>query len=151
MDSIIRIFLFFTPLETPKSFDETFDLCRDFRFIALWSRAAACGKCNHDLLDEKFQAAWDDDSSDGIDESLNEVKCCPCCTTLVKPHIGFVEMPPHTPDVAISRMGTKVNSTNEHFPAQVQNKLPSDQSEANDETCPTLLVRQRCDRYWRTL
>eukprot|EP00979_Chaetoceros_neogracilis_P005111 scaffold884_cov288-Chaetoceros_neogracile.AAC.2 len=139
MDSIIRIFLVFTPLETPKSFDETFDLCRDFRFIALWSRAAACGKCNHVLLDEDTQAGWDDDSSDGIDESLNEVKC-PCCTTLVKPHIGFVEIPPHTPDVAISRMGTKVNSTNEHLPAQVQNKLPSDQSEANNETCPTLLV-----------
>jgi hypothetical protein len=116
----------------PKSFDETFDLCRDFRFIALWSRATACGKCNHVLLDEEIQAGWDDDSSDGIDESLNEIKC-PCCTTLVKPRIGYVEMPPHTPDVAKSRMGTKADLTNEHLPAQVQNKLSSDQSEANDE------------------
>jgi hypothetical protein len=118
-------------------------------FVLCHDTAAACGKCNHVLLDEETQGGWDDDSSDGIDESLNEVKC-PCCTTLVKPHIGFVEMPPHTPDVAISRMGTKVNSTSEHLPAQMQNKLSSDQSEANDETCPTL-VRQICDRHWRTL
>jgi len=116
-------------------------------FVLCHDTAAACGKCNHVLLDEDTQAGWDDDSSDGIDESLNEVKC-PCCTTLVKSHIGFVEMPPHTSNVAISRMGTKVNSTNEHLPAQAQNKLSFDQSEANDETCPTL-VRQICDRHWR--
>jgi hypothetical protein len=53
----------------PQSFDETINLCRDYRFIALWSRAIACRKCNHVLLDEEIQAGWDDDSSDGIDES----------------------------------------------------------------------------------
>jgi hypothetical protein len=54
---------------TPKYFDKTFDLCRFYRFIALWSRVIACGKYNHVLLDEEIQAGWDDDSSDGI---LNE-------------------------------------------------------------------------------
>jgi hypothetical protein len=103
-----QAFLVFTPLEPPKYFDETFDLCRDFRVTALWSRAIACGNCNHVLFDEEIQAGWDDDSSDGIDESLNEAKC-PCCTTLVKPRIGYLKMPPHTPDVAKSRMSTKVD------------------------------------------
>jgi len=74
----------------------------------LWSRAIACGNCNHVLFDEEIQAGWDDDSSDGIDESLNEAKC-PCCMTLVKPRIGYLKMPPHTPDVAKSRMSTKVD------------------------------------------
>ena len=123
----------FSPHWKPlKAVDKSFDLIRDFRFIALWSRTTACANCNHVLLDEEIQAGWDDDSFDGEDESLNEVKC-PCCATAVKPRIGYLEMPPHTPEVAKSRADAKVNATKEELPAQVQNKLSSDQNEVNDE------------------
>ena len=123
----------FSPHWKPlKTVDKSFDLIRDFHFIALWSRTTSCTKCNHVLLDEEIQARWDDDSFDGEDESLNEVKC-PCCTTAVKPRIGYLEMPPHTPGVARSRTNIKVNATKEELPAQVQNKLSSDKNEVNAE------------------
>ncbi len=118
----------FSPHWKPKNaLDASFDLIRDFSFIALWSRSTSCPKCAHVLLDEEIQAGWDNVELENDDSS--EIKC-PCCGTTVLPKIGYLEMLPHTPEV--------VKRTNEHhasneLPAQVQNILPSDSEELNDE------------------
>ena len=118
----------FSPHWKPsKPMDDTFDLMRDFRFIALWSRTTACDKCAHVLLDEEIQAGWDSVEPDDADSSEVE---CPCCGTMVQPKIGYFEMPPHTPDLAKHR--TNDNESNE-LPLQVQNILPSESEEVNDE------------------
>ena len=123
----------FSPHWKPsKPIDETFDLVRDFRFIALWSRATTCSKCSHVLLDEEVQAGWDDVDAEN-NESLDEVKC-PCCGAAIQPRIGYIEMPPHAPEIAKNRSYQDSNTTNTNeLPSQVQNELTLDHDETNDE------------------
>lgn len=120
----------FSPHWKPsKPMDETFDLMGDFRFIALWSRATACKKCSHILLDEEVQAGWDNLEADNTESS--EVKC-PCCGSIVQPLLGYFEMPPRTPDIAKNR--TNDNSIQKNgLPFQVQNMLSVESEDMNDE------------------
>ncbi len=119
----------FSPHWKPsKPIDESFDLMSDFRFIALWSRTTICSGCSYVLLDEEIQAGWDDIEVEN--ENADEVKC-PCCGNTVSPRLGYIEMPPHTPEIA--RKQADIKSIDDSLPAQVQNGLASDDDESNDD------------------
>mmetsp|Transcript_1926 Transcript_1926/g.2600 ORF Transcript_1926/g.2600 Transcript_1926/m.2600 type:complete len:352 (+) Transcript_1926:308-1363(+) len=50
---------------------------------------------------------------------------------MVEPRLGYVEMPPHTPDVA--KKQSEVAPKDDNLPAQVQNHVSLDGDESNDE------------------
>jgi hypothetical protein len=116
----------------PDQIDDTFDLVRDFRFIALWSRTTICDSCQHELLDEEIQAGWDEESDD--DDNTSAKLNCPCCGALVHPRLGYIEMAPSNKNFfkVKNKSGTQVNS---NLPAQICNNLcrRDMNDEANDE------------------